>query len=230
MIGPARIAPSILAADFARLGDEVARVAPHVDMLHIDVMDGHFVPNIAVGIPVIESLRPVTDLTFDCHLMVTNPEAHLDSLRAAGADLVTVHIEVHPDPTDIADQARALGLGFGLVVNPPTPFGGVDPYLEMADMLLVMSVHPGFGGQQFMDEVLDKVEQARKTIDSRGLGTEIEMDGGIDPTTIRRARDAGAEIFVAGTAVFRAEDPAAAVMTLLGHIDQERDAGTHTRR
>jgi len=215
-----RIAPSILAADFAHLGDDVRRVEPHVDMLHIDVMDGHFVPNISLGIPIIESLRPVTDLPFDCHLMITNPDAFLEPLRAAGADMVTIHMEVFPDPTKLAKQARDLGLGFGLAINPPTPAEAVAPYLDLADMVVVMSVHPGFGGQSFIAAVLDKVETIRKWVDSRGLGTDIEIDGGIDPTTIRSAWDAGAEVLVAGSAVFRAPDPVAAIAELRAHVER----------
>ena len=215
-----RIAPSILAADFAHLGDDVARIEPNVDMLHIDVMDGHFVPNISLGIPVIESLRKATNLPFDCHLMITNPDAYLEPLSEAGADLVTIHMEVFPHPTTIARQARDLGLGFGLVINPPTPAEAVIPYLELTDMVLVMSVNPGFGGQSFIPEVLTKVEAIRKTVDSQGLKTEIEVDGGIDATTIRSAWDAGAEVFVAGSAVFRAPDPVAAIAEMRAKVEQ----------
>lgn len=219
MIKPARIAPSILAADFARLGEDVARVAPHVDMLHIDVMDGHFVPNISLGIPVIASLRKATHLTFDCHLMVSNPEVYFAPLREAGADLVTVHIEVFPEPTAVAARARSAGLRFGLVINPITPFDAVAPYVELCEMLVVMSVQPGFGGQKFMDEVLPKVEAARKFVDIRGLSTDIEIDGGIGLETIGRARSAGAEVFVAGSSVFGASDPAAAVTDMQALLD-----------
>jgi ribulose-phosphate 3-epimerase len=215
-----RIAPSILAADFARLGEEVARVEPHVDLLHIDVMDGHFVPNLSLGIPVIESLRRVSGLPFDCHLMISNPDAYLEPLKAAGADLVTIHLEVFPDPTGVASRARDLGLGFGVVINPPTPADAVLPYLELADMVVVMSVHPGFGGQRFIPDVLPKVEAIRKTVDSRGLATDIEIDGGIDASTIRSAWDAGAGICVAGSAVFRAPDPVAAVAEMRAMVEQ----------
>ena len=206
-----RIAPSILAADFASLGREVARIADHVDMLHIDVMDGHFVPNISLGVPVIRSLRKVTDLPFDCHMMTTNADAYFDPLREAGVDLVTVHIEVYPDPRTVAIRARDAGLRFGLVVNPITPFEAIDPYLELCELVLIMSVEPGFGGQSFMEEVLPKVEAARKFVDVRGLSTDIEIDGGIGPDTIGRARAAGADVFVAGSSIFGADDPVAAV-------------------
>ena len=211
MIKPPRIAPSILAADFARLGEEVAAVEESADLLHVDVMDGHFVPNLTIGMPVVASLRAVTNLPLDCHLMTLNPDAYLEDLKEAGADLVTVHMEVFPNPAPIAAQARELGLGFGLVINPPTPAEAMEPFVELADMVLVMSVNPGFGGQAFISEVLGKVERLRKFVDSAGLGTDIEIDGGIDTTTIRSARDTGADVFVAGTSVFGAEDPAAAV-------------------
>ncbi len=214
VIKPVRIAPSILAADFSKLGEQIELVADSVDMLHIDVMDGHFVPNISFGVPIIRSIRPVTDLTFDCHLMMTNPETYLPALRGAGADLVTVHIEAHPDPTSVADRARGEGLGFGLVVNPPTPFAALEPYVELCDMVLIMSVQPGFGGQTFIDGVLPKLEAARKFIDSRALPVDIQIDGGIGSSTIRAAREAGADVFVAGSAVFHAPDPVAAVAEL----------------
>ena len=164
--------------------------------------------------PVIESIRPITDLPYDCHLMMTNPYVYMEPLRAAGADIVTVHIEVFPDPTDVARRARELGLQFGLVVNPPTPVDAIEPYVELCDMLVVMSVHSGFGGQVFIEEALPKIERVRKIVDSSGLATDVEVDGGIDPDTGRRAREAGADVFVAGTSVFRAPDPVAAVAEL----------------
>ena len=216
---PAKIAPSLLAADFARLAEQVGLVEPHVDLLHLDVMDGHFVPNLTFGMPVIESLRGVTDLYFDCHLMVTNPVSLFEPLAAAGANLVTVHIEVHPDPTTPAERAREHGLDFGLVLDPATPFAAVEPFVELCDLLLVMSVQPGFGGQAFIPEVLPKVEAARKFIDSAGLRTDIQVDGGITPDTARRARDAGADVYVAGTAIFRAPDPVEAIRRLRAAAD-----------
>jgi len=211
---PVRIAPSILAADFSQLGDEIASVVGEADSLHIDVMDGHFVPNISLGIPVIRSLRAVTDLTFDCHLMMTNPDAYLAPLKQAGADLVTVHIEAFPDPVRIAAQARGEGLGFGLVLNPATPFAAIEPYVELSDLVLVMSVEPGFGGQSFIESVLPKVAAARKFIDVRALPTDIQIDGGIGRGTIRAARRAGADVFVAGSAVFGEPDRRAAIAEL----------------
>ncbi|MFC2177345.1 ribulose-phosphate 3-epimerase, partial [Actinomycetota bacterium] len=206
-----QIAPSILAADFSRLGEEVRRIEADVDLLHIDVMDGHFVPNVSLGIPVIASLRPVSDLKFDCHLMMSNPDVYFEPLKAAGADLATVHMEVFPNPEPVARQAREAGLDFGLAINPPTPYAALDPFVELCDLLLIMSVNPGFGGQSFIEDVLGKVEAARKRVDSLGLATDIEVDGGIGPENIRRARDAGANVFVAGSSVFSADDPVAAV-------------------
>jgi ribulose-phosphate 3-epimerase len=216
---PARIAPSVLAADFARLGEDVGKIAEDVDMLHLDVMDGHFVPNISFGMPVIASLRTATSVYFDCHLMTTNPDAYLEDLKAAGADLVTMHIEVVPNPTKVAKLAREIGLDFGLVLNPPTPFEGVEPFVELTDLLLVMSVHPGFGGQAFMPEILPKVEAARKFVDSHGLSVDIQIDGGITAQTAQLARKAGADVFVAGTAIFGDPDPRGAVHRLRTAIE-----------
>ncbi|MEA2023021.1 MAG: ribulose-phosphate 3-epimerase [Actinomycetota bacterium] len=217
---PPRIAPSILAADFAFLADEVARIEDHVDLLHVDVMDGHFVPNVSIGMPVIASLRKVTNLPLDCHLMTLNPDHYMEPLREAGADIATVHVEVFPDPREVAAIARDVGLSFGLVINPPTPFEAIEPFIELADMVVVMSVHPGFGGQAFIEAVLPKLERIRKYVDSAGLSTDIEIDGGIDAGTIRFARDAGADVFVAGTSVFRAPDPVLAVQELRTAIGQ----------
>lgn len=220
MASSIRIGPSLLAADFARLAEEVRRVEEHVDFLHVDVMDGHFVPNLSFGMPVIDSLRAATGLYFDCHLMVTNPTTLFAPLQRVGADLVTIHIEVHPDPAKAAAAARELGLDFGLVLNPPTPFQAVEPFVELADWLLVMSVHPGFGGQAFMPEVLPKVEAARKFVESRRLRADIEIDGGITPETARLARSAGANVFVAGTAIFRAPDPVEAAQALRTAVEE----------
>ena len=188
-------------------------------MLHLDEMDGHFVPNLSFGMPVIASLRTATSLYFDCHLMTTNPDAYLVDLKAAGADLVTVHIEAVPNPTAIARQAREIGLDFGLVISPPTPVTGLEPFVELADLVLIMSVHPGFGGQSFIPEVLAKVEAVRKWVDSRGIPVDIQIDGGITVETAPLARKAGADIFVAGTAIFGDPDPAEAVHRLRNAIE-----------
>ena len=208
---PTRIAPSILAADFAHLARDIEAVSPHIDLLHVDVMDGHFVPNISLGPPVIASLRRATDMYLDCHLMITDPLTYLEPLKEAGADGVTVHIEAVPDPTAVFAEAAGLGLDVGLVINPPTPVSAIEPYLDRTNMVVVMSVHPGFGGQSFIEASLEKIRRLRESIDSRGLSTDIEVDGGIDLRTIGPAREAGATVFVAGTSVFRADDPGAAI-------------------
>ena len=208
---PTRIAPSILAGDFAHLARDIEAVSPHIDLLHVDVMDGHFVQNISLGPPVIASLRRATDMYLDCHLMITDPLTYLEPLKEAGADGVTVHIEAVPDPTAVFAEAAGLGLDVGLVINPPTPVSAIEPYLDRTNMVVVMSVHPGFGGQSFIEASLEKIQRLRESIDSRGLSTDIEVDGGIDLRTIGPAREAGATVFVAGTSVFRADDPGAAI-------------------
>lgn len=217
---PVRISPSLLAADFARLGEQVTKVEPHVDSLHLDIMDGHFVPNISFGMPVVAALRTESELYFDCHLMTTNPDAYIEELAAVGADLVTMHIEAVPDPTRAARRTRDAGLDFGLVINPATPFESVAPFLDLCDLLLVMSVEPGFGGQEFMPEVLAKIEAAREWVESNDLVVDIQIDGGITPQTAPRAREAGANVFVAGTAIFGSSDPAAAADDLRRAIEE----------
>ncbi|HZP30809.1 MAG TPA: ribulose-phosphate 3-epimerase, partial [Acidimicrobiia bacterium] len=175
-------------------------------LLHVDVMDGHFVPNLTIGPPVVASLRARTDLFLDCHLMVDNPGTMLRDFVESGADRCIVHVELG-DPTPLFAELRALGAGVGLTLNPETPIDAVMPYLDVIDLLLVMSVHPGFGGQAFIPEVLDKVRVARRAIDERGLGVEIEIDGGIQEQTAPLAAAAGVDILVAGSAIFHADDP-----------------------
>ena len=208
-----KLAPSILSADFAHLGAEVDRVAPVADLLHVDVMDGHFVPNLTIGPPVVRSLRSHTDLFLDCHLMVDNPQVLLAEFADAGADRCIVHVELG-DPRPLFHELRARKVGVGLVLNPETPVDAVLPYLAEIDLLLVMSVHPGWGGQHFIPEVLEKVTAARREIDSRGLAVEIEIDGGINVQTAPAAVAAGCDILVAGSAVFHADDPVVAALAI----------------
>jgi ribulose-phosphate 3-epimerase len=208
-----KIAPSILAADFAELAAEVERVAAEAELLHVDCMDGHYVPNLTIGPPVVKSLRARTDLYLDCHLMVSNPGDLLDGFAAAGADGCTVHVELG-DPRPLFDRIRVLGMRVGLTLEPETPYSAVEPYLDEVDTLLVMSVHTGFGGQPFIAGVLDKVRAARRDIDARGLPVELEIDGGITVETAPLAAAAGVDILVAGTAVFGKPDPAAAAREL----------------
>ena len=202
-----KVAPSILSADFAALAHEVERVGSEADLLHVDVMDGHFVPNLTIGPPVVASLRERTDLFLDCHLMVENPGVLLEDFAKAGADRCIVHIELG-DPRPLFEQLRDLGVGVGITLNPPTPVDTVLDYLDQVDLLLVMSVNPGWGGQSFIPEVLDKVRAARRVIDERGLAVEIEIDGGIQEQTAPLAAAAGVDILVAGSAIFHAPDPA----------------------
>lgn len=213
------MAPSLLAADFGRLGEQVAAIENDVEMLHLDVMDGHFVPNLSFGIPVIASLRPASRLEFDCHLMTTNPDALLPALAEAGADSVSFHIEAATDPTSVIKSARDLGLRVGLAVSPDTPWEGIEPFAEQCDLLLIMSVHPGFGGQSFIPEVLSKCESARKWVEEHGLKADIQIDGGIKIDNVVRARNAGVNVFVAGTAIFGASNPGAAARELRSMIE-----------
>jgi ribulose-phosphate 3-epimerase len=224
-----RLAPSILAADYAHLADEVAKVEPHVEWLHLDVMDGHFVPNLTIGPAVVASLRRASRLYFDCHLMIERPWVFLEPFRAAGADLCSVHVEAGDPERSLAEMDR-VGLGRGLAVSPDTPIDTVWPYLERLELLLVMTVVPGFGGQSFISATLDKVRAARARIDSEGLSTLIEVDGGVDASTAPLAAEAGADVFVAGTAIFGRPDPAQSATELRQAVDVARRSRQRVER
>jgi ribulose-phosphate 3-epimerase len=207
------IAPSILSADFARLGAEAEAVSG-ADWLHVDVMDAHFVPNLTLGLPVVRSLHRATDLPLDCHLMIDDPDRWAPGYAEAGAANVTIHVEAARDPVQTARSIRAAGALAGLSVKPGTP---LEPYLDILrefDTLLVMSVEPGFGGQEFIAAVLPKVRRAREEVRAGHLRLFVEVDGGITLDTIEAAAEAGADVFVAGSAVYGAEDPARAVTLL----------------
>jgi ribulose-phosphate 3-epimerase len=213
------VAPSILAADFARLADEARAVEGAADWLHIDVMDYHFVPNLTIGLPVVQSLRKVTSLPFDCHLMIDAPDRWAVDYAEAGSYNVTFHAEATRDPVAVARNLHAAGSRAGLAVDRDTP---VEPYLELLphfDTLLVMTIKAGFGGQEFLPEMLDKVRTVRQHIAAGHLELRVEVDGGVDEDTIEACAEAGADAFVAGTAVYGAEDPAAAVRLLRQRVE-----------
>lgn len=213
----AAVAPSLLACDFARMADEIAAVErAGVEFLHLDVMDGHFVNNITFGPPLVKAVDRVAKVPLDTHLMIEHPDRYIGAFLDAGADILTIHVEASSDPRRDLRAIRARGRRSGLAFNPDTQVAEIEPFLEEIDLLLVMSVVPGFGGQSFIDAVLHDAEKAARLRERLGLRFAIEMDGGINPETARRARGAGVDILVAGTAIFRTPDYAAAVRDIRG--------------
>ena len=209
------IAPSILSADFTRLGEEIAAVERGgAGVIHVDVMDGHFVPNITIGLPVVKSVKRATRLPIDTHLMISEPGRYAEQFVDAGASMVSVHVEIDPHLNRTLVAIRNKGAMAGVAINPATPLVALEEALPFADYILLMSVNPGFGGQKFIPTSLDKVRRLRRMIDDRGLKTRIEIDGGIDRSNIAEIAAAGAEIMVAGSAVFGESDPAQAVREL----------------
>jgi ribulose-phosphate 3-epimerase len=219
-----QISPSILSADFARLAEEAAAVSGAADWLHVDVMDNHFVPNLTLGLPVVEALLKHTTLPLDCHLMITEPDQHAPAYAEAGAGNVTIHAEAVKAPVRTLRAIRAAGARAGLAVNPGTPVEPYEDLLPELDMLLLMTVEPGFGGQGFLDLVLPKLRRARTMVNAHGGSVWLQVDGGVSAETIERCAQAGADVFVAGSAVYGADDPADAVRALR---DQAERATSH---
>lgn len=222
-----QISPSMLAADFARLAEEAGAVADVADALHVDVMDGHFVPNLTVGLPVVESLLAHTTLPLDCHLMITAPDRWAVGYAEAGAASVTIHVEAAQAPFRTLRAIRAAGASAGLALNPGTPVEACVDLLADIDMLLVMTVEPGFGGQPFLDSALPKVRRARELVARRGVAVRLQVDGGVGPDTIERCAEAGADVFVAGSAVYSATDPAEAVRLLRARAERGARRAQH---
>ena len=206
-----KISPSILACDFARMGEEIARVDKFSDYLHVDVMDGIFVPNISFGMPVIKSIRKVTDIIFDVHLMIERPERYIEEFAKLGSDIITIHYESTSDPESVLKMIRATGKKAGISIKPGTDYSVLLPLLPLCDLVLVMTVEPGFGGQKFMHDMMAKVSAIRAVVEREKYDIEIEVDGGINAETAAIASEAGANVLVAGSSVFASDDAKAAI-------------------
>jgi ribulose-phosphate 3-epimerase len=212
-----KIAPSILSADFSKLGEEIKDVeAGGADYIHIDVMDGHFVPNITIGPLIVEAIRPITKLPLDVHLMIDNPDHYIEAFAKAGADYITVHVEACRHLHRTIHYIKSFGVKAGVVLNPATPVDFIQHVLSDVDMVLLMSVNPGFGGQGFIPEVLTKIKALKKMIDEKGLQVEIEIDGGVNEQTAKQCIEAGATVLVAGSAIYNQKDRAKAMAALKG--------------
>lgn len=214
-----QISPSILTADFARLGEDVAAVAPHVDQFHLDVMDGHYVPNLTFGPDVVAAIRRHTDLPFNVHLMIEEPLKYAERFAAAGADRITFHPEVVEDVAQAIAAVRSTGTGVGLAIHPDVKLESVREHLGDVDVILVMTVRPGFGGQSFLSEVVPKIAAARREVEENGLSADIEVDGGVNTSTVEQVLEAGADIVVAGSAIFDGKDAPAAALKLRRKIE-----------
>lgn len=212
-----KIAPSILSADFSKLGEEILAVEKGgADYIHIDVMDGHFVPNITIGPLIVEAIRPITKLPLDVHLMIENPDQYIEAFAKAGADYITVHVEACRHLHRTIQNIKSFGIKAGVVLNPATPVESIQHIIGEIDMVLLMSVNPGFGGQKFIPEVLPKIRKVKEMAEQKGVAMEIEIDGGVNPETAKLCMEAGANVLVAGSAIYNQEDYAEAISLIRG--------------
>ncbi len=215
-----QLSPSVLTADFARLGDEVRSVAPYVDWFHLDVMDGHYVDNITFGTSTVEAINDSVDQPLHVHLMIEEPGKYAEGFVKAGADRISFHPETTEEPRDVIDRIRSLGAGVGLAVHPDVGLGAIEPYVGELDVVLMMTVRPGFGGQPFLEDVVPEIARAKEIVESGAHRAEIEVDGGVNLDTVDRAVTAGGEIFVAGSAIFDGADPVAAAARMRERLDR----------